>query len=509
MARRLLTLAVLIAAAGCGDDPCQPASSELPTAGFIQSRADLPTEGCDSSLKGETPYGDWFVIRSNREPFGGSGPVRIEGECGAPPNVVVGRIGRVDGYQTFVREDGEWIWHQFLVTENGFIERAYLICGQNDDGSYRGHYKRCFQFDDFERCDDEPVTMSPYGNIEGEPEAEGVELVAEYRGEGEGWPAAFAANVRVKDGIAYFVNGTDGLRIVDVSDLEAPFEIGFLEAESDFFNDVKLTTDPEGKQYALIASDVLGVLSVDVSDPQNPEVVAIFTPSGDPMHGVHTLYLDTFEGAPAAFIVDGFSGVLGVYDITDPALPVRVGEYNLGDEPAFHDLYVENGLIYLNATVGGMHIVDPSLPEPVLGIFDSGDYSHSNWVTTGGGRKISVHGGEGFDAGIQIVDVDPESPQYLQTVGEYQTREQVSAHNIQAFGERAFIAYYEDGLRILDLSDPQSPVQIGHFNSWSPDNWDGSYLSGMAGIDVHPDDGLVFASDSQRGLLILRLTLDD
>ena len=33
-------------------------------------------------------------------------------------------------------------------------------------------------------------------------------------------------------------------------------------------------------------------------------------------------------------------------------------------------------------------------------------------------------------------------------------------------------------------------MQIGHFNSWSPDNWDGSYLAGMAGIDVHPDEGV-------------------
>ena len=55
------------------------------------------------------------------------------------------------------------------------------------------------------------------------------------------------------------------------------------------------------------------------------------------------------------------------------------------------------------------------------------------------------------------MDVDPNSATYLKAIGEYALRPEVSVHNVMAFGDRAYLAHYQDGVRILDISDPRKP----------------------------------------------------
>ena len=220
----------------------------------------------------------------------------------------------------------------------------------------------------------------------------------------------------------------------------------------------------------------------------------------------HTLFIDSYQGLPAAFVVDGASPNLGIYDLTDPMAPVRISGYSPGpDEGAFHDLYVEDDLVYLNATIDGFLVVAPDNATPLLGQFDSQDYSHSNWVTTAGGRKVSVHGGEGWNAAIQIVDVDPASGNFMRSIGEWQNRSEISVHNVMAFGETAYMAHYEDGVRVLDLSNPSNPTQIAYFNTWNVEQSPGTYFEGAAGIDVDLERSRIYVADSTRGLMILRM----
>jgi hypothetical protein len=203
-----------------------------------------------------------------------------------------------------------------------------------------------------------------------------------------------------------------------------------------------------------------------------------------------------------------------VFDVTDPAAPVRLGEYVHPDGGSLtvtlHDLYVEDGIAYLNYWDLGMVVVDTTDPANIelLGVFD--DYerrtSHSSWVTTAGGRRIAVHGDEDFDAHVRIVDVDPASPEFMTEIGEFSLRPEVSVHNIMAFGETAYISHYQDGIRLLDLSDPTQPAQIAHYRTWDggPD-YGFSPWEGAIGLDVDLGQGLIYVADT-RGLVILRRT---
>ena len=150
---------------------------------------------------------------------------------------------------------------------------------------------------------------------------------------------------------------------------------------------------------------------------------------------------------------------------------------------------------------------NPAAPVQVGRIVDTPtNTSHSSWTTVAGGRKIALHGGEAAGAHLSIIDVDPSSPQYMKEIGRYQTRDVTSIHNVMAFGNRAYITYYHDGVRVLDLSNPTSPLLIGYFNTWNPDGPESSsgVFDSAVGIDVDVAKRLIYIADIPRGLIILQ-----
>jgi hypothetical protein len=75
-----------------------------------------------------------------------------------------------------------------------------------------------------------------------------------------------------------------------------------------------------------------------------------------------------------------------------------------------------------------------------------------------------------------------------------------------AFGTKAYFSHYQDGIRVLDISDPTNPQQTGFFNTWDPQGptSTSAFFEGAVGIDVDLQRKLIFVADSPRGLLILQ-----
>lgn len=510
--------ALLLVACG-GEDAgvCRDPAAHAAVDGPFAEPADFDEGDCvDGSLAGFDPSGLWFIEESRMSFFRGGGPVRFALSCEAGLGVELGTFtataviedAYVDDDRLFFRRERRFDGGALVVAD------AYDVCRRDPDGSLAGWAAHCVSTAEGEDCDGARITLRPFGRLPGESEADGLELVAEYTGEPDApWPsAAFTANVRVAGGIAYVARGSDGLRIVDVADPAAPRELGWLELPEDDVNDVKIVTGPGGGVFALLASDARGFLVVRVTDPSAPELVQVLSPSGQPNHGLHTLFTERIGETSYAYLADGFTHVVTIWDVTDPVAPRKVGQVEAPSEDwAVHDLYAEGGRLYLNATTGGLLIVDtqpdPAAPE-LVGQFlpDVPVYSHSNWVTTAAGRRVSIVGDEGYTAHFRVVDVDPDSPDFLRELGSYQTRPEVSAHNVMAVGDRAYAAYYQDGIRVIDLADPMAPTELAYFNTWSPETAIGGRFEGAVGLDVDPDAGLVYVADSPRGLLILRET---
>ena len=510
-----LLFSALAAACGDGDgDRCADPAALEPAAGPFSSPEDFEAPGCvPGSLADVAADGLWFVEEERMGFFRGGGPVRFETSCEE------GFVAEMGGSTTAIpasralADDDAIFWRRERSFDDGalVVTDAFYGCDGSDPAVIRGIAAHCATSSEGERCEGSRFAMRRFERREGEVEAEGLSLVGEFRGEkGDPWPReAFAANVRVQGGIAYIANGSDGLRIVDVADPARPTALGhFSLAAGESVNDVKLVHS-NGQLAALLASDSRGLLVVDVADPGAPVLLAEETPGGKINHGIHTIFHEVRGERHYAYLADGFSNVVSFWDVTAPSSPRQVGSIALENEDwAVHDLFAADGRLYLNATVGGLVVVDAAdLSAPrVVGqyISEGGVYSHSSWVTRAAGKLVAVTGGEGYGSRFEIVDVDPESEGFMAPLGVYQTRPQVSAHNVVAVGERAYAAYYQDGIRVFDISQPSKPIEIGYFNSWDPAVAPGARFEGAVGIDVDSDAGLVYATDSVRGLLILR-----
>ena len=103
---------------------------------------------------------------------------------------------------------------------------------------------------------------------------------------------------------------------------------------------------------------------------------------------------------------------------------------------------------------------------------------------------------------LRVLDADRTSPTFMKEIGRYQSRAEVGIHNMQLVGDRAYIAYYPDGVRVIDLSDPTNPREIAHYNTWDTETAAGHPFEGALGITVVGD--LIYVADSIRGLVILR-----
>lgn len=203
-------------------------------------------------------------------------------------------------------------------------------------------------------------------------------------------------------------------------------------------------------------------------------------------------------------------GTLRVIDLSDPAAPLQIGALDLVDFPAV-DVEVVGGLAYVtrDGLLGGLRVVDVSDPGAPAEIgrldFDFGYFS-----IRGQARGLEVVGGLAYllyevsvdlpcdcRRNLRVIDVsDPTAPV---EVGSFETV--AVAQDLSVVASRAYVvsvpgfrdpgpggSVVPPGLQVIDVSDPAAPVEIG-------------FLPNLAGYDqVAVVDGLAYVAG--RGLII-------
>jgi hypothetical protein len=113
---------------------------------------------------------------------------------------------------------------------------------------------------------------------------------------------------------------------------------------------------------------------------------------------------------------------------------------------------------------------------------------------------------------LRIYDLsDPTQPRQISTFATELSRQcpppddgWYTIHNPFVVGDTAYLSWYADGVRVLDISDPSHPRETAFFVP--PDRPDEQgFLGGKASVwGVYVQDDLIFLSDINTGLYILR-----
>ena len=318
-----------------------------------------------------------------------------------------------------------------------------------------------------------------------------------------GW----AQGVAVAKGYAYVADKTRGVRVVEVSDPYTPTEAGSYETLG----------DPQAVavywDQAYVADAAYGLRILDVRTPENPVVEGSFATRAAKNVAVASGYV---------YVVNDpcTDRCFQILNVAYPSSPSEVGWYDTGWS---NDVAVSGDYAYV-VGVNGLSIVDISNPAApsFAGSYDPGTcYA----VALGGNYAYVTEW-----SGLRIVDVsNPSSPSevaswnssvpamdvtldpslaYIAAGGLHIVRPELSGpyeegayapgtgedyQSVALEGFYAYVADWNKGLRIIDVSDSSSPYEVGYYDP-----------PGGVGRGVAVHLGYVYLANDEYGLFILQ-----
>jgi hypothetical protein len=252
-------------------------------------------------------------------------------------------------------------------------------------------------------------------------------------------PIDGALHVIVSGTSAYVTNeqGQTGLWVVDISNPAAPWLTGFCPRTLS-----SRAMDKAG-DYLYIADSMEGMLVFDVTDPANPTELPISppTPRG----------YDIAVVGPYAYLASNYDG-LYVFDVSDPGVPVEVGHYDT--ERNVRSLAVRDHLAFVGDG-GYFTVLDISRPDSMFAL---GAMPLSSSL----GFGIELVGNYAYllDTRRTLRVVDITDPTNLVALDSLETPGEATQFEIQA--NYAYIAdEFFSGLRVIDISNPAELTQVG------------------------------------------------
>ena len=336
------------------------------------------------------------------------------------------------------------------------------------------------------------------------------------------------------NGEAYFWDVTDPANMVIIDTVTV---------DARTVNDVKISED--GRVGVITregASDRKnGFVILDVSDPYNVTISAAY--NDDMTGGVHNAFI--YENHVYA-VNNGRK--YDIINIDDPKKPFRVGVYEL-DTPghSIHDVWIEDGIAYSSNWADGVHAVDvgglkfdetdrsskrfnpllakagqgsPSNPIHLADLKDPNGHNHAAfpfksqstekfyivggdewfpWRYPGKPRPYQPRGGFHF---LDFTDIENPKEEAVYTITE------AGSHNHWIQGDTLIAAYYNAGLRIVDISGDllgdlyRQGREIAFYMSSQTDGHIPNSTNVWGAI---PYKGLIYFTDMYSGLYCVKL----
>ncbi len=338
------------------------------------------------------------------------------------------------------------------------------------------------------------------------------------------------------DGEAYFWDVTDpaNMKIIDT-----------VKVDARNVNDVKVSED--GRTGVITREGASnrknGFVILDVSDPFNVKILSTF--NDDMTGGVH----NTFIYKNHVYAVNN-GRKYDIINIEDPKNPFRVGVFELNTAGhAIHDVWIENGIAYSSNWRDGIVAVDiggstsnekessdigfnplllkagngsPSNPVQLASFPDFKGRNHSAFPfsSQSTGNFYIVMGDEVFPNGLEnLINNKPSQPRggfhFINFSDPDNPVEdaayivpEAGSHNQWVHGDMLLAAFYQGGIRILDISGEllgdlyKQEREIGYY---LPQHRDGIIPNAPMVWGAQPYKDYIFLSDMNSGLYCIEV----
>lgn len=283
----------------------------------------------------------------------------------------------------------------------------------------------------------------------------------------------------------------NGTSFVDITDENNIREVVFLPGKFSGWREMKVYRN---YLYIVSEADSSGIQIVDLTRlPNTVDLVNTYYYPG--YKRAHTIS----QNGRYLYINGGnySEGGIVVLDIgADPVNPVKLGEW---ETDYVHDCRIINDTVWAcNPLTGKITVIDAVNKNNLRTISSwvNGSYPVPHNCALTEDKKYLFVCDENFNNPGKLKIWNISNKQDVIFVNEWSKQGTAeSVHNIEIFGNYAFLAYYGEGAIVLDISDPVHPVEIASYKTTAC--WQVYYFP----------SGKIIASDIYDGLYVLR-TID-
>ncbi len=269
----------------------------------------------------------------------------------------------------------------------------------------------------------------------------------------------YACDVEVAGNFAYLADGFDGLRAIDICNPAAPAMVGRYDTP-DYATSVWLSGS-----NAYVADQYYGLQIIGITNPFSLTLVGSDTVGAMDYFGRY-MGVRVRDNYAYAACFESFR----IFDVTNPASPHQVKQISSNgffidmDFVEFSDEYQTWKLLY---TAGWGYITKFDITDPINTHADNTlvgdlDSPFDHLVVTPDYLLAPRRYTGLWIAGHNFYDF------YSNPIGQYKTAAQ--NRDLAVEGNRAYVVMPDEGVQILDISNPESPTPLG-FYSICEDPW--------------------------------------
>ena len=196
-----------------------------------------------------------------------------------------------------------------------------------------------------------------------------------------------------------------------------------------------------------------GLVAIDVSDPTNPTMIDRYNPSGSP---IGERYYRSAINGNIAYASGRLDGISVIANIANPLKETQRRSVYKEEGVNYEGLYLDSGFLYACRHEKGFQIFE------LDGDFIRSQGIYENLVNA---WTVVVQAGIAYIAdgagGLKILDVsDPQSVVELSAIATTGT-----ARDIEMIDGIAYIAVGSYGLDLIDVRDPSNPIFMSNYQS--------------------------------------------
>ena len=271
-----------------------------------------------------------------------------------------------------------------------------------------------------------------------------------------------------------------GIQIIDLTQLPASVSLagtwtGVSTSHTDHVSNINYSTNASNNPnfppiLYISGSNKGGLRFVSLANPTNLTEIGFWTGTYS-----HDTYAHVFTDARAnqcapghnpCEVVFSFAGTPGlkIIDVTNKSAPVTLSTFTY----------------------------------PQLG------YTHSGWISSDG-NYIYLHDeldeqNFGVNGRIYTIDITNLTAPFVSNI--YSTGNAAIDHNGYTIGNKFYYSNYTRGIGILDVTNPNAPVELSYFDTFPTNNNVG--FDGAWGVYPYLPSGNIIISDIQRGLIVVK-----